>query len=224
MSCVELPKVVVRAEPLKRTTELPTKFVPLTVRVNPAAPAAALVGEILVIVGVGLAFTVNVWEFDVPPPGVGLKTVIRCAPVDAKSLAGIAAVSSVELLKVVVRSEPSNRTTELETKFVPLTVRVNAPSPTNLLVGEMLVVVGTGLFTLSVPLPLLDPLVSVPDPVTVKVVVPAGVEPVVVTVSVVLEPPPTEAGENEPEAPAGNPLTVSVLTVQLPPVLVVLTV
>ena len=42
------------------------------------------------------------------------------------------------------RSEPAHRTTDELKKLVPLTVSVKAPSPANLAVGEMLVVVGTG--------------------------------------------------------------------------------
>ena len=48
---VELTNVVVRAEPLKLTTEFETKFVPFTVSVNAATPAVTLVGEMLVVVG-----------------------------------------------------------------------------------------------------------------------------------------------------------------------------
>jgi xanthosine utilization system XapX-like protein len=49
--------VVVRAFPLKLTVEPLTKFVPFTVNVNPAPPAIALVGEMLVIVGASGAWT-----------------------------------------------------------------------------------------------------------------------------------------------------------------------
>ena len=51
VNCVELTKVVVGAVPPKLTIEAATKFVPLTVSVKPAPPAAALVGEIVAIVG-----------------------------------------------------------------------------------------------------------------------------------------------------------------------------
>jgi hypothetical protein len=98
----------------------------------------------LLVVGTGFALTVKVWPFDVPPPGAELNTVTVCVPAAATSVAGIAAVSWVELTNVVVLSEPFQRTTEPATKFVPFTVSVNAPSPTNRLVGDTLVVVGTG--------------------------------------------------------------------------------
>ena len=54
VSCVPLTKVVVLLLPLKRTTELLLKFVPVTVKVKVAPPAEALVGEMPVSVGTGL--------------------------------------------------------------------------------------------------------------------------------------------------------------------------
>ncbi len=149
VSCVALMKVVVRAEPLKFTAELETKFVPFTVSVKAASVTDLLVGEMLVVVGVTL-FTVNVCALDVPPPGTGFVTVMLDVPAVVRSLAGMEAVSCVELIKVVVRAEPPKFTTEFVTKFVPLTVSVKTPSPTFLLVGEMLVVVGAGLLTVNV--------------------------------------------------------------------------
>src|SRR5439155_661487 len=146
VSCVALMKVVVRAEPLKFTAELETKFVPFTVSVKAASVTDLLVGEMLVVVGITL-FTVNVCALDVPPPGTGFVTVMLNVPAVVRSLAGMEAVSCVELIKVVVRAEPPKFTTEFVTKFVPLTVSVKTPSPTFLLVGEMLVVVGAGFVT-----------------------------------------------------------------------------
>jgi hypothetical protein len=54
VNCVELTKMVAVADPPKLTTEAATKFVPLTVSVKAALPAAVLLGEIVVIVGAGL--------------------------------------------------------------------------------------------------------------------------------------------------------------------------
>ena len=48
----------------------------------------------------------------------------------------------------MVRSEPLKRTTEEAMKLAPLTVRVNWASPAVLEVGEIEVVVGTGLLVL----------------------------------------------------------------------------
>jgi hypothetical protein len=58
LSDVELPNVVVRLEPSQRMTAPGTKPVPVTVKVKPAEPAAALLGFSAVMAGVGL-LTVN---------------------------------------------------------------------------------------------------------------------------------------------------------------------
>jgi hypothetical protein len=107
------------------------------------------------------------------------------------SLAGIVAVNWVALTKVVVRADPLKFTTDVDTKLVPLTVMVNNASPTILLLGVMLVVVGVGLlmamfcvtcgaaFQLVLPA-WLAAMVQVPA-VTIVTVVPAMVHtPVVV--------------------------------------------
>jgi hypothetical protein len=53
VNCVAETYVVVLAEPAKFTTDVAIKFVPLTVRVNPASPIFFEVGEIEVVVGIG---------------------------------------------------------------------------------------------------------------------------------------------------------------------------
>jgi hypothetical protein len=74
------------------------KLVPLTVSVNPVPPAVAEEGLKLVVVGTGLgAMIVKVWALEVPPPGVGLKTVTLAVPAEAMSAARIEAVSWVAL-------------------------------------------------------------------------------------------------------------------------------
>jgi hypothetical protein len=71
VNCVELTNVA-GVVPPKLTVEVTRKFVPLTVRVKPAAvPATALLGEIVAIVGVGFdpldgGGCCSVWL--VPPP------------------------------------------------------------------------------------------------------------------------------------------------------------
>ena len=146
VNCVALTNVVARAEALKFTTEVGTKFVPFTVSVKPAPPAVAPFGLSEVIVGAGL-FTVNAEFPDVPPPGVGLVTVTLKVPAVAMSPAVIAAVTCVALTKVVVLAAPLKFTTELETKLVPFTVSVNAALPLVAFEGESVVIAGTGLFT-----------------------------------------------------------------------------
>src|SRR3989442_139820 len=95
-------------------------------------------------------FTVNVCALEVPPPGAGFVTVIGNVPAVARSVGGIDAVNWVALTKVVVCAEPLKFTTDVERKFVPFTVSVKAASVTDLVVGEMLVVVGVTLFTVKV--------------------------------------------------------------------------
>lgn len=85
VSWVELTNVVVRDAPPHCTNAPDTKFVPLTVRVNPRPPAVAVAGDkppIALIVGVGLLI-VNVAGPDAPPPGVGFTTVILGVPLVA---------------------------------------------------------------------------------------------------------------------------------------------
>src|SRR4029453_1931483 len=86
---------------------------------------------------------VKVCAVDTPPPGVGVNTVTDAVPAVAMSVAGIAAVSWVALTTVVVRAAPFHRTTELATKFDPVTVSVNAGPPAAVLDGDRLVRVRT---------------------------------------------------------------------------------
>jgi hypothetical protein len=94
--------------------------------------------------------TLNDAPFDVPPPGVGLKTVTVVVPPVATSDAETAAVNCVALTNVVVSEVVFHLTTEALTKLVPLTVSVNAAPPVIAEVGESVVMVGTGWSTVSV--------------------------------------------------------------------------
>lgn len=69
--------VVARGPPFHSTVEDEMNPVPVSVSVNPAPPAVVEVGDSVISVGAGLRalVTVNVWLFDVPPPGVGFVTV-----------------------------------------------------------------------------------------------------------------------------------------------------
>ena len=51
------------------------------------------------------------------------------------------------LTKVVTLAVPLKSTDELEIKFVPVTINVNAPDPAAAFAGEILLIVGTGLLT-----------------------------------------------------------------------------
>src|SRR5512139_1276250 len=125
---VEETKVVVLLVPFHLTTAPETKLLPLTVRVKAPPPAVAELGDRVLIAGTGLLI-VKVRAPEVPPPGAGLKTVTLAVPAVAMSVVVIEAVSWVEEPKVVVRSPPFHRTTDPETKFVPLTVRVKTEPP-----------------------------------------------------------------------------------------------
>ena len=65
---------------------------PLMVITKLEPPAIVTVGLILVVEGIGL-LTVKVRELEVPPPGVGLKTVMLAVVPEAMSVARICAVS-----------------------------------------------------------------------------------------------------------------------------------
>ena len=125
-----------------------TKFVPLTVRVNSGPPAVTEVGEIPLMVGTA-ALIVNVAPVDVPPESV---TVTLAVPALAIRLAGTEAVNCVALAKDVVSAVLPHCTVAPETKFAPLTVRVNAAPPAVADAGEVLVIVGTATaaFTVNV--------------------------------------------------------------------------
>ena len=83
---------------------------------------------------------VNVRAFDVLPPGFA--TVTLAVPGEAMSLARIDAVSWDAPTNVVVRFEPFHLTVELETKFIPSTVKVKAGPPAGTALGFRLVSTG----------------------------------------------------------------------------------
>ena len=82
---------------------------------------------------------------DVPPPGAGLTTATFPVPGVAISEAVRAIVSSVLLTNAVVRLAELNVPTEVDTKPVPLSVRVKAGPPAGAVAGWSDVSVGAGL-------------------------------------------------------------------------------
>jgi hypothetical protein len=126
-----------------------TKPVPVRVNVKAAPPAVAEVGAIDVSAGAE-PLIANMRVPDVPPPGAGFVTVTVAVPAVAISAAVITAVSFVALTKVVVLAAPLNFTTDVDTKPVPLTVRVKAAPPAVALAGEREVSVGAGLLMVKV--------------------------------------------------------------------------
>src|SRR4030095_13996896 len=140
------PKLVARFTRFHCTTEDETKPVPVTVRVKPAPPTVAVLGDMLLTVGAGFGMD-SVAAAEAPPPGAGVKTVIAALPAVTMSVGGMEAVSSVALTKVVGRAVPFQRTMDEATKSAPLTVSVTPALPTVTLLGERLVTVGTGFVT-----------------------------------------------------------------------------
>ena len=181
VTCVALMNVVVRAAPPKFTTDVLRKLVPFTVNVNAPEPAITFVGKSVVTVGTGFgaALILKFTEFDVPPPGVGLVTVIAGVPILMTSVDKMAAVSCVALTKEVVRGLPPKFTTEVLTKFVPVTVNVSAPELTTTPVGDSELIVGTG-FCGAVTLKFTE--FDVPPPGVGFVTVTAGVPTVATSI------------------------------------------
>src|SRR5438132_7395429 len=95
VNCVALTNAVARPAPLTCATELETKLLPVRVSVNPGLPAETLEGEMLESEGTGL-LTVRVTAAEVPPPGVGLETVMDREAPTVKSDAGMDAVNRSE--------------------------------------------------------------------------------------------------------------------------------
>jgi hypothetical protein len=91
------------------------------------------------------AVMVKVSELEVPPPGVGVKTLTAAEPALARSDVVMVARSWLALTNVVVRLPPFQRTTEPFTNPLPLTVSVSVALPAEALVGDRLVATGTGL-------------------------------------------------------------------------------
>lgn len=91
VSWVDDATVVASLVPLKVAVVLALKFVPVMVNVGEVLVSVD-VGLMVEMVGTGL-LTVSVCEPDVPPPGVGLVTVIECVPPTAISVDNIVAVS-----------------------------------------------------------------------------------------------------------------------------------
>jgi hypothetical protein len=132
VSDVELAKVVTRGLPPTSTVELELKFVPVTVSVSAALPAATVFVERLLAAGTGL-FTVKVVTRDGLPPGFA--TVTNGVPATAIALAGIAACNCVGSLYAAETGLDLKVTMELDVNPVPVNVRVKAGPPAVALAG-----------------------------------------------------------------------------------------
>ena len=116
------------------------------VRVRAAAPWVALVGDRVPRVGFGV-LTGKLTAAEVPPPGAGFATVTATTPATALSAAGTTAVSLTPEENVVASGAPFQWTDEDLSKPEPFTVSVNAELESVALMGERLVMVGSGLLT-----------------------------------------------------------------------------
>ena len=119
-------------------------------------------------------YAVNVAPAEVPPPGVGLKTVTSLLPSETTSVAPISAFSCELFTNVVGRSDPFQRTTDVGTKSEPCTASVNAAPPKDVPPGDKEVRVGCG-FGVTAMVTALD--ASVPGLLTVIESVPIVVRP-----------------------------------------------
>lgn len=125
VSWVALTKVVVNAVVFHRTTAPDANPLPFTVSVNAGAPAVAELGLSDVIAGGGTVI-VNGNPLVVVDPE---STVTVALPAAAIRLAETEAVSWLGLTKVVVRDVAFHRTTAVDAKPLPFTVRMKPAPP-----------------------------------------------------------------------------------------------
>src|SRR5207247_7684641 len=98
---------------------------------NPGPPASISPGLKLEIEGTGLPGGVigKVRTLEGPPPGAGLVTPIVAVASEAMPPAGTDAASSEAETKVVFWFTPFQRTAELGTNLLPITVSTKAGAP-----------------------------------------------------------------------------------------------
>lgn len=122
-----------------------TNPVPVIVTVVAAAPATALIGSTLAMVGTA-RFTASETEFDAPPPGSGFNTDILSVPGCATSPASSVACNWLGFTYVVVRFALLTTTVDSETKFFPKIVIVElVPDAAGSAVGVIDEIEGVGL-------------------------------------------------------------------------------
>lgn len=139
-----------------------SKPTPLTVRVNPGPPAAAVVGEMLVMV----MFCAIVKLRGAGGVCPGLATQTEAVPACTIKLAGTEAVSWVAETTVVVSGDPFHVTTVVLENPDPFAVSTKAAPPDTAELGEMLVRInGGGLIVNVTVLEVSEPDVAVTDAV-----------------------------------------------------------
>jgi hypothetical protein len=140
--------VIVGFDP-KFTVAPAVKPVPVRVSGKAAPPAVAVAGAIEARVREAPLIVKGKLP-DVPPPGAGFVTATLAVPAVAMSVAVIAAVSWVALIRVVVLAAPLNFTTDVDTNPVPFTIKLKPAPPAAALVGEIEDSVGAGLVGLLI--------------------------------------------------------------------------
>ena len=114
-------------------------------------------GFIEPIAGGAPALTLNDIAVETPPPGVGFVTVTCAVEMAAISAPVMLAVNLLDDVKVVVLSDPFQRTTEAGTNPLPFTVKVNAWPPTIALSGDRDAMAGTPYWMFSGTVPEVPP-------------------------------------------------------------------
>ena len=112
--------------------------------VDAAASVMTVVGEAAIANEAG-PVTVKLTALELPPPGIGLVTVMDGLPDAAISAAVIDAVNLLELTRVVTLTLLFKFTVAPLMKFDPFTVNVNAGPPCGSVLGEIELIIGTGL-------------------------------------------------------------------------------
>ena len=101
----------------------------------------------LVRVGTGALTTLSVIAEDVPPAGAGLTAVMERLPAAEKSEEGSAALTWVELMKVVVRAEPFTSMTVEGSNPAPKKVMTADAEPASAVLTDIKEMTGVGLST-----------------------------------------------------------------------------
>ena len=139
-----------RSLPIHRTTEPATKFVPFTVRVKAALPAAALVGEIVVIAGMELFTAVVMFTAAIAALAESATEVALTVTVGGLgTLAGAVYFPVASIVPQLAPVQPVPERLQVTAWLAPLglTVAVNCctpPAVTVTLEGETLTPVGGG--------------------------------------------------------------------------------
>lgn len=140
---------VCRGVPFHWITEFAVKPVPLTVSVVSGDPVKIVLGETAVICvpGCVAVATLRLTAAEVPPPGVGFTAVSERLPAAARSAAVRVTPTWVALVNVVVRDVLPTLITVAGSNPVPVTTTTADDIPAVSPVGEIDVIVGTGLST-----------------------------------------------------------------------------